>query len=350
MYQKWFLSKLVQIGSKENNIFMNISKISFMGTYNTNTNPEPPQKRGELNTEMIEIINRHHDEVMRDRFEKAKQNKHNSIKAPQINKKVLKHFMRLELGALALASAIGAIALKPTKSDREIVELDTAKAQQENLELELVENDIEPSYSYEIVSEDDEKIVFAEIKEPQTIEDRIYDCAAFDFTLTLSDRQRSDIEAFIKNYEENYDRYKYVSDVTGVPASLVAAIHYRECTSDFDRCQHNGAKLGTEIQVAENEYKTFSTWEESAIDAMTRAINGKGLTIIEGDFHSYCEFAECYNGTGYRDWHNMNSPYVWAGTDKYTTGKYVSDGSFKANVVDDQVGVAVLLMMVDYFD
>ena len=323
-----------------------------MGTYSTNTNPKPPQKRDErYDLQLIEMVNRHHDEVVRDRFEKSKaQNRHNSVKSPQVNKKALKNFIRLELGALGLASAIGAIALKNPKSDKEIIELNFTPIQQEQLELEFIEKDIEPSYSYDIISEDDEKIVFAEIKEPQTIEDRIYDSAAFDFTLNLSDRQRSDVEAFIKNYEENYDRYKYVSDITGVPASLIAAIHYRECTSDFNRCQHNGAKLGTEIKVGENEYKTFSTWEESAIDALTRAKVGKGLTVTEGDFLSYCEFAERYNGTGYRDYHNMNSPYVWAGTDKYTSGKYVSDGSFKANVVDDQVGVAVLLMMVEYFD
>ena len=50
-----------------------------------------------------------------------------------------------------------------------------------------------------------------------------------------------------------------------------------------------------------------------------------------------------YNGTGYSDYYNMNSPYVWAGTDKYTCGKYVEDGKFDPYCVDQQPGGAVLL-------
>ena len=40
----------------------------------------------------------------------------------------------------------------------------------------------------------------------------------------------------------------------------------------------------------------------------------------------------------------MPSPYVWAGTDQYRSGKFVRDGVYDPNVVDSQLGCAGLLM------
>lgn len=39
----------------------------------------------------------------------------------------------------------------------------------------------------------------------------------------------------------------------------------------------------------------------------------------------------------------LPSPYVWAGTSNYEKGKYVADGKFDPNYVDQQLGVAVML-------
>ena len=52
---------------------------------------------------------------------------------------------------------------------------------------------------------------------------------------------------------------------------------------------------------------------------------------------------ELYNGEGYENYHHMASPYLWAGTDQYVSGKYVADGKFDAAKVDTQLGCAVLL-------
>ena len=54
------------------------------------------------------------------------------------------------------------------------------------------------------------------------------------------------------------------------------------------------------------------------------------------------DFAERYNGLGYRN-KGLPSPYVWAGTDKYTSGKYVADGVFDPNYVDQQLGVMLMI-------
>ncbi|CCE04148.1 conserved hypothetical protein [Bradyrhizobium sp. STM 3843] len=52
---------------------------------------------------------------------------------------------------------------------------------------------------------------------------------------------------------------------------------------------------------------------------------------------------EQYNGLGYAR-RGVPSPYVWAGTNQYQSGKYVRDGVYDPAVVDRQLGCAGLLM------
>jgi hypothetical protein len=52
-----------------------------------------------------------------------------------------------------------------------------------------------------------------------------------------------------------------------------------------------------------------------------------------------------YNGLGYAS-KGVPSPYLWAGTNQYSSGKYVADGKHDPNHVDQQLGcVAMLLSM-----
>lgn len=64
--------------------------------------------------------------------------------------------------------------------------------------------------------------------------------------------------------------------------------------------------------------------------------------ISEDDLAEMLEIAEKYNGTGYRK-HNIESPYVYSGTNLYTEGKFASDGEFDENLVDQQPGVYLLI-------
>jgi hypothetical protein len=52
---------------------------------------------------------------------------------------------------------------------------------------------------------------------------------------------------------------------------------------------------------------------------------------------------EEYNGLGYSA-RRQPSPYIWAGTDQYESGKYVRDGVYDPNAVDHQLGCAGLLL------
>ncbi len=150
------------------------------------------------------------------------------------------------------------------------------------------------------------------------------------FTTNLTDSQKSDLELFKANWEKNKSRYEAVESATGVPAELIAAIHWREASGNFNSRLHDGGSLSG-----------YSSWEEAAIDALTSGSYG---TITE-DISSWYDFAEHYNGMGYSN-RGVSSPYVWAGTTNYTSGKYVADGVYDSGYVDKQLGVAVMLQAI----
>jgi lysozyme family protein len=56
-----------------------------------------------------------------------------------------------------------------------------------------------------------------------------------------------------------------------------------------------------------------------------------------------------YNGLGY-DAHGRPSPYLWAGSDQYISGKYVRDGVYDPSYVDKQLGCAGILAMMMVLD
>ncbi|MGD4082635.1 hypothetical protein QT602_22635, partial [Xanthomonas citri pv. citri] len=51
---------------------------------------------------------------------------------------------------------------------------------------------------------------------------------------------------------------------------------------------------------------------------------------------------ESVNGFGYRT-HNVKSPFLWACTNLYTSGKFVGDHTFDPSFKDTQCGAAALL-------
>lgn len=166
------------------------------------------------------------------------------------------------------------------------------------------------------------------------------DASELNFEIDLTIEQEISLMRFVQNWEKNSDRYYAMEEETGVPAELIAAIHWRESGGNFNTYLHNGAKLGKPISTFLGE-RTYYTWEESAKDALLNYAQPE--KIIKDNIETYYDFAERYNGMGYSKYHNMRSPYVWAGTHYYTSGKYTADGKFNPDVVDKQVGVAVLL-------
>lgn len=160
---------------------------------------------------------------------------------------------------------------------------------------------------------------------------------ALGFSSNLTDSQKRDLVTFKQNYENNKGKYETVSKKTGIPAELIAALHWRESSGNFGTYLHNGEKLG-KVTTLVPAGKLFHDWESAAIDALQ---GGYG-NVEAGNLKSYLEYAERYNGLGYRN-KGLPSPYVWSGTNKYSSGKYVADGVFNPDAKDSQLGVAIML-------
>ena len=137
-------------------------------------------------------------------------------------------------------------------------------------------------------------------------------------------------------------RYQAVEAKTGVPWFVIAVIHEREASQDWTGNLAQGDPWNRVSVHVPAGRGPFRSWDEAAIDALVNCAPylarnrdwsiGGTLTRLEE-----------YNGIGYAS-RGLPSPYVWAGTDQYKSGKFVRDGVFDPSKVDEQLGCAGLLM------
>lgn len=136
-------------------------------------------------------------------------------------------------------------------------------------------------------------------------------------------------------------RYQAVTKRTGVPWPIIAVIHERESAQSWSRSLAQGDpwdRVSVHVPAGRGP---FASWEDAAVDALVNCAPhaarwrdwsiGGALTLLEQ-----------YNGLGYAR-RGVPSPYVWAGTDQYRSGKYVRDGVYDPQAVDRQPGCAGLL-------
>jgi lysozyme family protein len=167
----------------------------------------------------------------------------------------------------------------------------------------------------------------------------------------LTPQQQKDLEKFVANWEENKARYEEVAKKAGVPAKLIAALHWRESTGDFGTYLHQGDPLGKKAVHVPSDIPIFKTWEPAAEHAlgMKKGI-ATSYNIDEGttDEAALASYAERYNGLGYFN-KGVASPYAMSGTDQYKGGKYVKDGpkGWRPNVKDSQLGVLAMMRAID---
>jgi lysozyme family protein len=153
------------------------------------------------------------------------------------------------------------------------------------------------------------------------------------------------IEKQAAQIRANQSRYEAVSAKTGVPWDVIAVIHYRESSCSFAGVLHNGERIigtGRKTTLVPKGRGPFATWEDAAFDALMNCSPYAGKNR-DWSLGSTLDLLEGYNGLGYRK-RGLPSPYLWAGTDQYTSGKYVADGKFDPNVVDQQLGAAAILI------
>lgn len=154
-----------------------------------------------------------------------------------------------------------------------------------------------------------------------------------------------ELDGFAKHWGKNQERYVAVAEKTGVPAKLIAALHWRESHGNFGTYLHQGDPLGKKAVHVPKNIPIFHKWEEAAVHAlnMKKSIRDK-VEMDENttDPAALATYAEHYNGLGYHN-RGRTSSYVWAGTDQYTSGKYVADGKYSSKTRDRQAGVMAMM-------
>lgn len=143
-------------------------------------------------------------------------------------------------------------------------------------------------------------------------------------------------------------RYQAVSAQTGVPWFVIAVIHERESSQSWTANLAQGDPWNAVSVHVPKGQGPFVSWEAAAVNALTRSPPyaahwadwsiGSALTLLES-----------YNGLGYAQ-RGVPSPYLWAGSDQYRSGKYIADGHFDPDAIDHQLGCAALILQITFVD
>lgn len=163
--------------------------------------------------------------------------------------------------------------------------------------------------------------------------------------LTLTASQKNELAVFRANWDKNHARYETVAAQTGVPAKLIAAIHYREGSMRWDTYLHQGDPLGKKAVHFPSNIPIFYKWEDAAVHALNMKKGTRdalGMDATTTDKQALATYAEAYNGLGYYN-KGRTSAYVYSGTDQYKGGRYVADGVYDPRSVDQRVGVMALM-------
>jgi lysozyme family protein len=162
----------------------------------------------------------------------------------------------------------------------------------------------------------------------------------------LLDNIPARINAITGRMLSNQKRYETVSHKFSNPIKWyhIAIIHQMEGEMNWGTYLGNGQSWKKKTTIVPKGRGPFQSWEQGAIDAITQF----GLNKIQDwSIGATLETFERWNGWGYVTYHpDINSPYLWSGTNHYTKGKYVADGKYDAWVVSLQIGAAPLLKAV----
>jgi len=153
----------------------------------------------------------------------------------------------------------------------------------------------------------------------------------------------------VKKMLANKARYQAVEKKTGVPWPVIAAIHVREADMSFSTQLAQGdplSRVSSHVPRGQGPYFGADAWERAAARALIETGGSKWGDWTPGGWTTY---TEVYNGLGYAN-KGRPSPYVWAGTNQYSSGKYVSDGQYSSTAVDTQPGTANLIVALAALD
>lgn len=155
-------------------------------------------------------------------------------------------------------------------------------------------------------------------------------------------------DGIAKRITANKAVYVDIEKATGVPWWFVGMVHYRESNLDMSTNIANGQSFSKKTTIVPKGRGPFKTFKEAAVDALVNCAPYASKNKDWSAAGALTKFEE-YNGLGYAN-KGIASPYVWSGTDQYTSGKYVADHVFDADVVDVQMGGAGILKFLGVFN
>lgn len=153
------------------------------------------------------------------------------------------------------------------------------------------------------------------------------------------------VEAKVDTMFANKRRYEDISHRFANPIRWyhIALIHEMECTQNFSRYLGNGQRLSQRTTIVPKGRGPFSSFEAGAVDAIKYDKLDK---VQDWSIGNTLYILEGFNGYGYSLYRNINSPYLWSGSNNYTAGKYIADNVYSKTAVSSQIGIALLLQNV----
>lgn len=161
--------------------------------------------------------------------------------------------------------------------------------------------------------------------------------------LVLVDNVPAIVARKVGTMKMNKSRYEEVSHKfvnPGLKWWVVALIHEMEATQNFNKYLGNGQGWNKKTTIVPVGRGPFASFTEGAVDALK--LQGADR-ITDWSLGNVLFFLEGYNGYGYARYKGINSPYLWSGSQHYTSGKYVSDGKYDPEAVSQQIGIALLM-------
>jgi lysozyme family protein len=150
------------------------------------------------------------------------------------------------------------------------------------------------------------------------------------------------VEKYVQSLLQGRSHYERAVQGMSMPWYFLAIIHGLEGNFRFDVHLHNGDPLTARtVNVPASrppEGAPPFTWEQSATDVIRMRKydqwndwSSAGMLVLW----------EQFNGMGFRR-HGIDSPYIWACTDRYKSGSYVN-GHFDPNAVAQYCGGVAML-------
>lgn len=138
-------------------------------------------------------------------------------------------------------------------------------------------------------------------------------------------------------------RYQSIFSQTSVPWPVIAVIHERECSQNWNLSIAQGDPWNAVSTHVPAGRGPFASWEEAAMDALTDCQHMDQWSHWD-TIGGVLTRLEMYNGLGYANRNpSAPSPYIWSRTSPYISGKYVADHDYNPDVVDSQEGCAPLM-------